>query len=283
MENYFVNIKFSVLISIYHKEKPEHFNNCMESVWDKQTLNPTEIILIEDGPLTVELNQVIEYWKTKLGNVLHVKKLEKNIGTGKAKNIGLHECTYDIVCIVDTDDICVPERFKKQIDFLKENPDISIVGGQILEFVEDIQNPTGMRKVPLSHENLKNYAKRQSPFNNMTITYRKKHILEVGGYQHHLWMEDYNLFLRVIAQGYKIANLPEVLVYARIDNGMHARRKGYEYIKSEKQLLNLKKELKLQSSIHANMLFLIRSAVRLIPSSVLGKFYNIFLRKKASK
>ncbi|MFX3910172.1 amylovoran biosynthesis protein AmsE, partial [Streptococcus suis] len=85
----------------------------------------------------------------------------------------------------------------------------------------DIGNPVGMRKVPLSNEELRNYAKKQSPFNNMTITYRKSHILEVGGYQHHLWMEDYNLFLRVIAKGYKIENLPDILVYARIDNGMH--------------------------------------------------------------
>ncbi|MCB2301673.1 glycosyltransferase, partial [Acinetobacter baumannii] len=228
---------FSVLSSIYHKEHPEHFNTCMESIWDKQTLKPTEIVLIEDGPLTPELDQIIAKWQEKLGKVLRVKKLEKNVGTGKAKNIGLQECIYDIVCIVDTDDIYVPERFEKQIKFLQQNPEISIVGGQIFEFIEDIGNPVGMRKVPLSNEELRNYAKKQSPFNNMTITYRKSHILEVGGYQHHLWMEDYNLFLRVIAKGYKIENLPDVLVYARIDNGMHGRRKGLQYIKSEKQLL----------------------------------------------
>ena len=221
---------FSVLSSIYHKEHPSHFNACMESIWDKQTLKPTEIVLIEDGPLTPELDQIIAKWQEKLGTVLRVKKLEKNVGTGKAKNIGLQECTYDIVCIVDTDDIYVPERFEKQIKFLEKNPDVSIVGGQIIEFIEDTQNPTGMRNVPLSNKDLRNYAKKQSPFNNMTITYRKSHILDVGGYQHHLWMEDYNLFLRVIAKGHKIQNLPEVLVYARIDNGMHGRRKGFQYI-----------------------------------------------------
>ncbi len=274
---------FSVLSSIYHKEDPLHFNACMESIWDNQTLKPTEIILIEDGPLTPELDKVIAQWQEKLGKILRIKKLEKNVGTGKAKNIGLQECTYDIVCIVDTDDIYVAERFEKQIEFLKHNPEISIIGGQILEFVEDIHTPTGMRKVPLSNEDLKNYAKKQSPFNNMTITYRKSHILEVGGYQHHLWMEDYNLFLRVIAKGYKIQNLADVLVYARIDNGMHGRRKGFQYIKSEKQLLDLKKQLKLQNPVYANMLFLIRSAFRLLPANVLGKIYNTFLRKDIKK
>lgn len=274
---------FSVLSSIYHKEHPAHFNACMESIWDKQTLKPTEIVLIEDGPLTPELDQIIAKWQAKLGKVLRIKKLEQNVGTGKAKNIGLQECTYDIVCIVDTDDIYVPERFEKQIKFLEKNPDVSIVGGQILEFVEDTQNPTGMRNVPLSNEDLRNYAKKQSPFNNMTITYRKSHILDVGGYQHHLWMEDYNLFLRVIAKGHKIQNLPEVLVYARIDNGMHGRRKGFQYIKSEKQLLDLKKQLKLQNPLYANMLFLIRSAFRLLPANLLGKIYNTFLRKDIKK
>jgi len=273
---------FSVLSSIYHKEHPLHFNACMESIWDKQTLKPAEIILVEDGPLTPELDKVIAQWQEKLGNILRVKKLDKNVGTGKAKNIGLQTCSHEVVCIVDTDDIYVSDRFEKQVNFLEKHQDVIIVGGQILEFVEDISNPSGKREVPLSNEDLINYAQRQSPFNNMTIAYRKSKILGVGGYQHHLWMEDYNLFLRVIAKGYQISNLPDVLVYARIDNGMHGRRKGYEYIKSEKQLLDLKKELKLQKPIHANMLFLIRSVFRLMPSSLLGKLYNAFLRKKVT-
>lgn len=278
-----MDINFSVLSSIYSKEKSLHFNVCMESIWDNQTLKPTEIILVEDGCLTPELDQIIAHWQVKLGDVLKVTKLAQNVGTGKAKNIGLQQCSFEIVCIVDTDDISLPDRFQKQIQMLSENTDLIILGGQIVEFIEGIDKPSGIRKVPLAHKDLIKFALKQSPFNNMTIAYRKTKILEVGGYQHHLWMEDYNLFLRVIAQGCKIQNLPDNLVYARIDNGMHARRKGLEYIKSEKQLLNLKKELKLQNPIHANMLFLIRSVFRLMPSSVLGKIYNTFLRKKVKK
>ena len=274
---------FSALSSIYHKENPVHFDACMQSIWDKQTLKPTEIILVEDGPLTVELDQIIAQWQEKIGAILKVTKLAKNVGTGKAKNIGLQQCTHEIVCIVDTDDISVPERFEKQVKLLSENQDVAICGGQIVEFNCNINQLSGMRKVPLSNAELIKYAQKQSPFNNMTIAYRKTKILEVGGYQHHMWMEDYNLFLRVIAKGYKVQNLDDILVYARIDNGMHARRKGYEYIKSEKQLLKLKKELKLQSPIHANILFLLRSSFRLLPSSLLGKIYNTFLRKKVHK
>ncbi len=274
---------FSVLISIYYKEKPEHFNACMKSIWDFQTLKPSEIIMVEDGPLTPELDQVIAQWQEKIGTSLKITKLAENVGTGKAKNIGLQQCSHEIVCIVDTDDISVSDRFEKQIKIFAKDPELVILGGQITEFIDDISSPSGMRKVPEHYGELVRFALKQSPFNNMTISYRKSKIMEVGGYQHHLWMEDYNLFLRVVAKGYKIQNLPDVLVYARIDNGMHARRKGYEYIKSEKQLLKLKKELKLQSPIHANILFLLRSSFRLLPSSLLGKIYNTFLRKKVHK
>lgn len=274
---------FSVLISIYYKEKPEHFNACMKSIWDQQTLKPTEIVLVEDGPLTTELYESIALWSARLQQTLRIIKLQDNVGTGKAKNIGLQNCQYEIVSIVDTDDISVSDRFEKQIKCFEADSELVILGGQITEFVDDITSPSGMRIVPLDNQALRQYAKKQSPFNNMTISYRKSKIMEVGGYQHHLWMEDYNLFLRVIAKGYKIQNLEDVLVYARIDNGMHTRRKGYQYIKSEKQLLKLKKDLKLQNPLHANMLFLVRSAFRLLPSSLLGKFYNTFLRKKVHK
>ena len=102
---------FSVLSSIYHKENPADFDICMQSIWDQQTLKPTEIVLVEDGPLTPGLDQAIECWKVKLKGVLKTIKLKENMGTGKAKNIGLKQCAYDLVCIVDTDDISIPQRF----------------------------------------------------------------------------------------------------------------------------------------------------------------------------
>ena len=276
-------MKFSVLISIYFKEQPEHLNQCLESIWDNQTVKPSEIILIEDGPLTSELDHMIEFWKEKLVDVLKVTKLAENVGTGKAKNIGLQQCMNEIVAIVDTDDISVTDRFEKQISIISKDPELAILGGQSVEFIDDPSCPSGIRNVPLTDRELRQYVKKQSPFNNMTIAYRKSKILDVGGYQHHYWMEDYNLFLRVIAKGYKVSNLPDVLVYARIDNGMHGRRRGFEYIKSEKQLLDLKKQLKIQSPFYANMYFIVRSAFRLMPANLLGKIYNRFLRKKVDK
>ena len=118
-------MKFSVLISIYHKEKPEYFDRCLQSIWDEQSLRPDEIILVQDGPLNNELYLSIDKWRNKLGKKLTIVSLEKNVGLGDALNIGLDRCTCDIVARMDTDDISTPDRFEKQIGFLKEHPEMT--------------------------------------------------------------------------------------------------------------------------------------------------------------
>ena len=273
-------INFSILLSLYHKEKVEYLEKCFESIWDQQTLKPTEIVLVLDGPIGEGLTKSVEHWQQKLGNILKIVTLAENVGLGKALNEGLKHCTNEWVFRMDTDDICTPDRFSKQVAFIKENPDVVLFGGQILEFNQDVSDAHVLKAVPENHNEIKAFAQNRCPFNHMTVAYRHDVITLLGAYQHHLFMEDYNLWLRVIGAGYKVANLPDVILFARVGNGMHARRKGLEYIKSEKKLLDLKKELKLQHPIHANMLFLIRSMFRLLPSTMLGKIYNNFLRKK---
>lgn len=270
----------SVLMSIYCKENSHFLTQCLESIWDNQILKPTEIILVKDGVLTPELEQVIARWQEKLGNILKVVSLEQNVGLGKALNIGLQYCSYDWVFRMDTDDISTPDRFLKQIEFIQQNPDIVLFGGQILEFNQDISDANVLKAVPITDKEIRKFAQKRCPFNHMTVAYKKDIILKLGGYQHHLFMEDYNLWLRVIGAEYKVANLPDVLLYARVGNGMHARRRGWQYIQSEKQLLDLKIKLKIQPFIPAVFLFYVRSFFRLLPSSLLEKVYNILLRKQ---
>mgnify|MGYP003602904616 CR=1 FL=1 len=274
---------FSILLSLYFKESPAFLFQCFESIWDQQTLKPTEIVLVLDGPISQGLTKSVEPWQQKLGNILKIVTLAENVGLGKALNEGLKHCTNEWVFRMDTDDICTPDRFSKQVAFIEKNPDVVLFGGQILEFNQDVSDAHVLKAVPENHNEIKKFARNRCPFNHMTVAYKKSVIIEVGGYQHHLFMEDYNLWLRVIGAGYQVANLLDIILYARVGNGMHARRKGFEYIKSEKQLLKLKKDLELQNRLHANMLFLVRSAFRLLPSSLLGKFYNTFLRKKVHK
>ena len=271
---------FSVLLSLYFKEIPQYFEQSLVSIWDSQTVKPDEIVLVIDGEIGKELRSCVEKWREKLGFVLKIIQLEQNVGLGKALNKGLEHCSNEWVFRMDTDDVCTPDRFEKQTEFIKKYPKVVLFGGQILEFEKEPKDSQVLKFVPTTNDEIRQFAQNRCPFNHMTVAYKKSVINKLGGYQHHLFMEDYNLWLRVIGAGYIVANLPDIVLYARVGNGMHARRKGLEYIKSEKQLLNLKKQLKLQNPIHANILFLIRSAFRLMPSSLLGTFYNSFLRKK---
>ena len=274
---------FSVLMSLYYKENPAALEQCFQSIWHDQTVKPNEIVLVLDGPIGNDLTDIVKEWQSKIGDFLKVIFLPQNVGLGKALNEGLKHCTYDWVYRMDTDDVCKPDRFEKQIQFIQAHPNVVLLGGQILEFNKDPNDSAVIKSVPTTHQDIKKFALKRCPFNHMTVAYKKSVIAALGGYQHHLFMEDYNLWLRVIGQGYEVANLSDVILYARVGNGMHARRKGLEYIKSEKQLLKLKKELKLQNPIHANILFFTRSFFRLLPSSLLGKIYNTFLRKKVNK
>lgn len=276
-------MNFSLLMSLYIKESPEYLNDCFNSVFCNQTIKPKEIVLVLDGPITEDLSNIINFWSKKIKSILKVIKLEQNVGLGNALNIGLRNCSNEWVFRMDTDDICKPDRFEKQLAFIESNPDVVLFGGQVLEFENEPNDFQVLKSVPTTNEEIRLFSQKRCPFNHMTVAYKKSIILELGGYQHHLFMEDYNLWLRVIGAGYKVANLADTVLYARVGNGMYARRKGLEYIKSEKQLLNLKKDLKLQNPLYANMLFLIRSMFRLMPSALLVKIYNTFLRKKVSR
>ena len=276
-------MNFSILMSLYHKENPKFLDQCFESIWDSQTTKPTEIVLVLDGPIGEELTVCVQKWQSKIGSPLKVVPLPQNVGLGKALNEGLKQCSYNWVFRMDTDDICTSDRFEKQIKFIEQNSDVVLFGGQILEFDQNISDADVLKAVPTTYEQIKKFAQNRCPFNHMTVAYKRDVILTLGGYQHHLFMEDYNLWLRVIGNNYQVANLSDVILYARVGNGMHARRKGFKYIKSEKQLLDLKKQLKIQSPFYATIYFIVRSTFRLMPANLLGKIYNTFLRKKVEK
>lgn len=266
--------EFTVLISVYYKEKPQYLNDCLKSIYSS-TLNPAEVILVKDGPLSNELNDVIDFFV--LNNRLKVICLEENKGLGIALNIGLHECNYKLVARMDADDICEPERFRKQYTHLIDNPYVNLLGGNITEYSEDFTSCQGLRTVPSSYDEIRNKCHLRNPFNHMTVMFRKEAILSVGGYKEHQFMEDYNLWLRLIASGNIVENLNESLVKVRAGHQMIKRRSGLSYIKSEYKLMKLINELKLTNRFESLAVFLMRSFIRCLPHNLLHKVY-ILLR-----
>lgn len=269
-------MNFSVLLSLYTKEKPEFLKECLESL-KIQTLSTAEIVIVFDGAVASELEaEVMRYMP-----VLPIKivRLPKNVGLGKALNEGLKHCSYNWVFRMDTDDICLPERFEKQVEFIQQHPNVVLCSGHIAEFSDDKTIITSYRKVPIGKTAIKKSSLKRNPFNHVAVAFCKDVIEAVGGYQHHLFLEDYNLWLRVIAKGYEVGNLDETLVLVRAGDSMVSRRKGKEYIKGEWQLFKLKRSLKLQSLLPNFFIFLLRAGLRLLPTSLLKIVYK-FLRKR---
>ncbi|SBT14691.1 glycosyltransferase [Vibrio celticus] len=266
--------KFSVLCSLYFKEEPAYLEQCFESLaW--QTLEANEVVVVHDGPLTDALYETLDKWKKKLP----IKEviLPSNVGLGEALNAGLKKCSYDLVARVDTDDINHLDRFDKQITYMDLNKNIAALSCDINEFETDPNLPSRIRAVPKS-ENIEAYSLRRNPMNHMAVIFRKTAIIDVGSYQHLHFMEDYYLWIRIQAKGYKLHNLKETLVSARVGNGMLERRRGIDYAKSELRIMHLMYDLKLTKNPSTFFYFLARASIRLLPTSLLSNIYN-FSRK----
>lgn len=223
--------KFSVLMSVYYKEKPEFFDLALESNMVKQTLRPDEFVLVCDGDLTPDLEGVIEKYQKMMPEVLKVYRKE-NGGLGKALNFGLPKCSYPLIARSDSDDVCAEDRFEKQVRYFEEHPEVGIISSYIDEFETDWTKPSHTKTLPLTHEELWEMAKFRNPINHMSAMMRKDDVLRIGSYKHIPYIEDYELWVRAMINGIKIANVGEVLVHARTGNGMVQRRGTKKYIKS---------------------------------------------------
>jgi len=271
------NLSFSVLCSLYNKESKENYYIMLDSLYN-QTVPPSEVIIVYDGIIREELSKVTLEFSDKLKII--IIQLDYNVGLGKALDIGLKSCNYEIVARMDTDDICCPDRFELQLNEFYHDPDIDILGGAILEF--DDENSQGrLKKLPLSKEEIITYSKKKNPINHMTVMFKKNRILSCGGYQHHLFMEDYNLWLRCIALDYNFKNLEQVLVKARTGIDMVKKRRGLKYIISEIQLLKLRMNLFNDSYLSTLYIFIVRVLSRLLPYKALSLLYKIERKKDA--
>ena len=223
-------MKFTVLMSVYYKEKPEYLQLALESVIN-QTVKPNEIVLVEDGKLTNELQAVITEYLQKYPAIFKTYALKQNQGLGKALNFGMQKCSYELIARMDTDDIAEPNRFELQIKEFEENKELMLCGGQIAEFADNPAEITGYRKVPLKHNEILNFAKKRNPFNHMTVMFKKQAVQNVGGYMDMPYFEDYWLWVRMLKAGYKAKNVDKVLVKVRAGQDMIARRGGLNYAK----------------------------------------------------
>lgn len=270
---------FSVLLSVYKNEKSEYLKDALESISIKQSIQPSEIILVKDGFLTPELEGILSQLQKRI-SYLKVFGYEENQGLGFALNFGLKKCTNELVFRMDTDDIAHPKRFELQLKYLKDNPDISIIGSTIEEFWKEPGDIKQYRRVPLTCLEIDSSKLKRCPFNHMTVLFKKSAVEEVGGYLSMPNYEDFYLWIRLLSK-YQGLNIPLPLVSARIGNDMIGRRQGFVFFV---------KEISFQSKLYNDKLIpfklylrncIVRGIPRLLPKFILKKIYKKYLRHKS--
>lgn len=270
-------VGLSVLMSVYVKEKPEYLRECFDSLL-KQTVKAQEWVVVEDGPLTKELYEVLELYQDKHPGLIKRVPLESNRGLGLALKEGVLQCSNEMIARMDTDDICISERFEKQLEEFKRDETLDICGSHIIEFDGDINNILSKRKVPLTNEEIVHYQRRRSAYNHMTVMFKKTSVLKAGNYEHAPLMEDDMLWTRLILSGAKGKNIDEYLVYARTGVAMIERRGGYAYFKKYKA--SRKKVYRLGLASYTDYLYtlLIQFVVALCPSNIRRWIFTRLLR-----
>lgn len=276
MENY------SILMSVYNREKPEYLQRAIDSML-RQTVLTDDFVIVCDGPLSDDLNQVIDEAIHKFPNLFQIVRLEKNVGIGAAANIGLQYCKNDLIAKMDSDDVASLRRCELQLATFADCPHLTILGGYLAEFENDPSEPFSIREVPLDNENIRSFARRRQPFNNVTVMYRKKAVMQVGGYRKMDRNEDFDLYIRLLHAGYYARNLSDILTYARTDISSMKRRASWRTLKGCVRSRWNSMRIGYCSFLDFLMCAVGQFAVWICPVSVQEWIYRRFLRKNVEK
>jgi len=269
---------FCTLLPTYQGDEPEHLDSAIESCF-QQTQKPDEILIVEDGPLTPSLRQVLSKWEREHPKILRRHAIPENTGLGNALRVGIEECRMPLVARLDADDLNVKTRFETQREYLANHPGVDVVGGYIDEFTDDPNERVSRRTVPTSHEKIKRMARFRSPMNHGSVMFRRSAVLEAGNYRDVSPMEDYDLWVRLLCNGAKFANIPQTLVLVRAGRELAGRRGGVEYACTE-----FRQQLEFYQCGFISLPILLfnvltRVPLRFLPNRIRQLVYSNFLRK----
>jgi len=222
---------FSLLMAIYSGDRADFFEDAFRSSVDDQELRPSEVVLVQDGPISAELVASVAHVIERSPIPVNLVVVEKNAGLAAALTTGLAHCAHDVVARMDPDDISMPDRFAKQLPLIEAGYDL--VGTGMYEF--ENEGTLGTR-IPPTGAAIEPYAAFHDPFNHPTVVYRRSAVEAAGAYQDLALMEDYWLFVRMIKTGAKVENIPLPLLKYRVDSGAYNRRGGKALFRSERNL-----------------------------------------------
>lgn len=267
----------SVLLPVYCNDDPSHLRTAIDSVID-QTVTPGEVLIVRDGSVPSELTVVLDEYSREYPDLVNLHRLQENRGLGAALRTGVRACSNKLIARMDADDISVADRLECQLASFNDRPSVGVVGGNIAEFATDPDEITSVRTVPSSHDAIVEMASFRSPMNHGTVMFRKEPVIDVGNYRPVDRMEDYGLWVRLILNGVRFTNVPEVLVKVRAGEELYTRRGGIEYACEEVRLQWDFYNWDFVSFPRFVMNSVSRGSLRLLPKSLLAPIYARYAR-----
>lgn len=267
MNHGFRGVGFSVLISVYVGDSSDYLRQALASVHQAAEGLIFQVVLVQDGPLTRDLIDVISDFRDLFGSALKVIPLSKNQGLAVALNIGLQACDHNIIARMDADDICVETRFVKQLEVMALEKHIDVLGAWVEEFDVSMSHSLGIRYTPTDSLTIRKFARRRSPISHPTVMFRKSSVQAVGGYPEFRKAQDYALWSLMLSKGYNLSNINQVLVKMRAGSGLMERR-GYSYLKHELKILKFQKDIKFITFTEFVLYSTLRACLRLAPDFV---------------
>ncbi|MFT4123762.1 MAG: glycosyltransferase [Microbacteriaceae bacterium] len=266
---------FSMLMSVYHRDRPDFFREAFRSTTAGQSRRPAEVVLVQDGPIPAELATAIE--EEVAASVVPVVRvvLEHNRGLAHALTAGLARCGHDVVARMDADDVSMPDRFEKQLPLVEAG--YELVGTGMYEFGAD--GVVGTRTPPVGEERIRAYASFHDPFNHPTVVYRRSAVERAGAYQELPLMEDYWLFMRMIRAGARVQNVGEPLLKYRVDSGAYGRRGGPALFHSELALQRRMRQAGYTSRWQYLRNVVVRGGYRFVPVFVRRIAYRLIIAR----
>lgn len=271
----------SVIMAVYSNDYHMHFDRALESIWLEQSIKPTEIILIQDGFLPTPLLMIIDKWSSLLKDVLVIRKNEFNLGLTKSLNIAIRLAKCNFIARMDADDISIPTRFEKQIAYLKENPEVDVVGCSTQEFNTHGTLPL-IRTFPENNSDILSMIHKSSPMCHGTVVFRRRIFDEGNSYnENYRTSQDLALWFDLIKKGYQFGNVNEVLYQVRFNDEFHNRR---SFKKGWKEFLIYWKGIVSLSGYSFKLLYpFVRLIFRMLPGSLIRLVYFSRVREILNK
>jgi len=273
-------VNISVVLPTYGGDDPDALREAIESIVS-QTRVPDELVIVRDGPVPEANQTILDNFESEYSFVQHVP-LAENQGRALARKVGVERCQGDVVAMMDADDLCISRRLERQATYLQDNPEVDVVGAQLLEFDPENGEKLGVRTLPTDHKEIRDLAKSRSPVSQSTVMFRRSAALDAGNYRDVDRMEDYGLWVRMLANGARFANIPEVLVKARTGKKMYERRAGLEYAREELRLQREFIAVGFISPLQALRNVALRVPIRFVPNAIRAYVYETLFRTEPS-